>query len=97
MVDDFTLKCLGLVVDISLIGRRLVGELDRMIESRGCRRMIVSDNGTEFTSNTNCNRWDAAAQFRPDNVIVTATVPSGLTMYVERLLPPIRQPAPGSA
>jgi putative transposase len=25
-------------------------ELDYIIKSRGCRRMIVSDNGTEFTS-----------------------------------------------
>jgi transposase InsO family protein len=28
-----------------------VRELDRVIETRGCPRMIVSDNGTEFTSN----------------------------------------------
>jgi len=31
--------------------RRSIRELDRVIEIRGCPRMIVSDNGTEFTSN----------------------------------------------
>src|SRR5215471_6158125 len=29
----------------------VVRELGHIIESRGCPRMIVSDNGTEFTSN----------------------------------------------
>jgi transposase InsO family protein len=38
-------------VDTSLTALRGVRELDRIIESRGCPRMIVSDNGTEFTSN----------------------------------------------
>jgi transposase InsO family protein len=46
LVDDFTRECLGLVVDTSL-----TGELDRIMEVRGCPRMIVSDNGTELTSN----------------------------------------------
>jgi putative transposase len=51
LVDDFTRECLGLVVDTSLTAPRVVRELDRIIETRGCPRMIVSDNGTEFTSN----------------------------------------------
>jgi len=51
VVDDFTRECLGLVVDTSLSGPRVVRELDRIVESRGGPRMIVSDNGTEFTSN----------------------------------------------
>jgi putative transposase len=51
LVDDCTRECLGLVVDTSLTGPRVVRELDRIIETRGCPRMIVSDNGTEFTSN----------------------------------------------
>jgi len=29
----------------------VVRELDRVIKTRGCPRMIVSDNGAEFTSN----------------------------------------------
>jgi putative transposase len=51
LVDDFTRECLGLVVDTSLTAPRVVRELDRIVETRGCPRMIVSDNGTEFTSN----------------------------------------------
>lgn len=51
LVDDFTRECFGLVVDTSLAALRVVRELGQVIETRGCRRMIVSDNGTEFTSN----------------------------------------------
>jgi putative transposase len=51
LVDDFTRECLGMVVDTSLTSLRVARELDGVIESRGCPRMIVSDNGTEFTSN----------------------------------------------
>jgi len=51
VVDDFTRERLGLVVDTSLTGPRVVRELDRIVEIRGCPSMIVSDNGTEFTSN----------------------------------------------
>jgi putative transposase len=51
LVGDFTRECLCLVVDTSLTALRVVRELGQIIESRGCPRMIVSDNGTEFTSN----------------------------------------------
>ena len=52
LVDDFTRECLGLVVDTSLTGMRVARELDRIVELRGYHpRMIVSDNGTELTSN----------------------------------------------
>ena len=51
VVDDFTRECLALVADTSLTGIRVVRELDRIIEMRGRPGMIVSDNGTEFTSN----------------------------------------------
>jgi len=50
-VDDFTRECLGLVAGTSLTGPRVVHELDRIIEIRGSPGMIVSDNGTELTSN----------------------------------------------
>ena len=57
LVDDFTRECLGLVVDTSLSGLRVVRELDRIVELRGCPRMIVSDNGTErMTSNGTTSR-----------------------------------------
>jgi hypothetical protein len=51
LVDDFTRECLGLVVDTSLTGPRVARELDRIAELRGYPGMIVSDNGTELTSN----------------------------------------------
>ena len=39
------------LVDTSLTGLRVVRELDRIAEARGYPGMIVSDNGTELTSN----------------------------------------------
>ncbi len=51
IVDDCTRECLGLVADTSLSGLRVVRELDRIIEVRGKPKMIVSDNGSEFTCN----------------------------------------------
>lgn len=47
LVDGCTRECLGRVVDNSLTGPRVVRELDRIIETRGCPRMIASDNGAE--------------------------------------------------
>lgn len=51
IVDDCTRECLALVPDTSLSGTRVARELDRLIVERGKPRMIVSDNGSEFTSN----------------------------------------------
>ncbi|MEY9101248.1 putative transposase [Sinorhizobium fredii] len=51
VVDDCTRECLGLIADTSLSGLRVARELDRIIQARGKPRMIVSDNGSEFTSN----------------------------------------------
>jgi putative transposase len=48
--DDFTRECLGLIVDTSLLGVRVARELNAIIEQRGRPCMLVSDNGTEFTS-----------------------------------------------
>jgi putative transposase len=39
------------VVDTSISGRRVARELDDLIARRGAPSMIVSDNGTELTSN----------------------------------------------
>ena len=44
-------EILGLVVDTSLTGLRVARELDRIAELRSYPCMIVSDNGTELTSN----------------------------------------------
>jgi putative transposase len=51
LVDDFTRECLCLVVDTSLTGMRVARELDQIGELRGYPCMLVSDNGTELTSN----------------------------------------------
>jgi putative transposase len=51
IVDDCTRECLGLVADTSLSGVRVARELDRLMIERGKPTMIVSDNGSEFTSN----------------------------------------------
>ena len=50
VVDDFTAECLCLVADTSLSGLRVARELDQVIAHRKRPTMIVSDNGTEFTS-----------------------------------------------
>jgi putative transposase len=51
VVDDCTRECLTLVADTSLSGLRVVRELDRLIIERSKPRTVVSDNGTELTSN----------------------------------------------
>jgi putative transposase len=51
VVDDCTRECLALVADTSLSGLRVARELETLIAGRGRPSMIVSDNGTEFTSN----------------------------------------------
>ena len=51
IVDDVTRECLAAIPDTSISGQRVARELTTIIERRGKPRMIVSDNGTEFTSN----------------------------------------------
>lgn len=51
IIDDFSRECLAAVVDTSLSGQRVARELDRIAEMRGYPCMVVSDNGTELTSN----------------------------------------------
>src|SRR3979490_1707118 len=52
VVDDGTRECLALVADTSISGRRVARELDPVIRRRGQRPdTIVSENGTELTSN----------------------------------------------
>ena len=51
VIDDYSRECLALVADTSLSGARVARELDAIITKRGGKpKMIVSDNGTEFTS-----------------------------------------------
>ena len=49
--DDCTRECLALVADTSFGGRRVARELDAIMAWRGKPATIVSDNGTELTSN----------------------------------------------
>jgi putative transposase len=51
VVDDVTRECLAAIPDTSISGRRVARELARVMERRGRPGMIVSDNGTELTSN----------------------------------------------
>ena len=74
VVDDCTRECLGLVADTSISGKRVARELDRIISWRGKPGTIVSDNGTEFTSNailawaqTNDVGWHYIQPGKPDH------------------------------
>jgi putative transposase len=51
VVDDVTRECLAAVPDTSISGKRVARELTAIIERRGKPGVIVSDHGTEFTSN----------------------------------------------
>lgn len=50
IVDDYTKQCLAIEVDASLPGRRVVGVLERLAESRGLPKSVTVDNGPEFVS-----------------------------------------------
>ncbi|MGE5506156.1 MAG: IS3 family transposase, partial [Actinomycetota bacterium] len=72
VVDDFTRECLCLVADTSLSGARVARELDTLMARRGRPLMVVSDNGTEFTSSAilrwaqdNCMQWHYIAPGKP--------------------------------
>ena len=56
VVDDCTRECLALVPDTSLSGIRVARELDQLLVAYGKPKTIVSDNGTELTSNA-ILRW----------------------------------------
>jgi putative transposase len=51
VVDDCTRENLGVIADTSISGRRVARELDAIISRYGRPTSVVSDNGTEFTSN----------------------------------------------
>jgi len=51
VVDDVTKECLAAVADTSISGRRVARELTALVARRGKPAVIVSDHGTEFTSN----------------------------------------------
>jgi putative transposase len=51
IVDDVTRECLAAIPDTSISGKRVARELSALIRRRDKPGMIVSDDGTEFTSN----------------------------------------------
>jgi len=50
IVDDFSRKCVGQLVDTSISGVRLVRYLDELAQLRPRPKSIVMDNGPELTS-----------------------------------------------
>src|SRR5471030_1547116 len=73
VVNDVTRECLAAIPDTSISGRRVARELTGLIERRGKPGMIVSDNGTEFTSN-------AMFAWTQDNAIVWHFIAPGKPM-----------------
>ncbi len=51
VLDDVTKRCLASVADTSISGERVARELTALVALHGKPGVIVSDNGTEFTSN----------------------------------------------
>ena len=60
VIDDCMRARLGLIVDTPLSGRRVARELHQIIAQRGSPKMIVRENGTEFTSSAILKRADEA-------------------------------------
>ncbi|GAB6968424.1 hypothetical protein JCM25156A_24620 [Komagataeibacter kakiaceti JCM 25156] len=61
VIDDFSRKNLALVADTSLSGGRVARELTTLVERYGKPLMIISDNGTEFTSHA-ILKWASGMQ-----------------------------------
>jgi putative transposase len=51
IVDDVTRECLAAIPDTSISGKRVARELSALIRQRGKPGVMISDHGTEFTSN----------------------------------------------
>lgn len=48
--DEYSRFALGTITDNSINGVRVARELEKIMKTRGKPKMIISDNGTEFTS-----------------------------------------------
>jgi len=60
IVDDFTRESIGIEVDFSLTGERVVRVLSRLAADRSLPSTLKFDNGSEFTSNAMLG-WAAQA------------------------------------
>ena len=56
IVDDFTRECLRIEVDPSIGGVRVARVLKELVAQRGRPRLVLSDNGPEFTGRA-MDRW----------------------------------------
>jgi putative transposase len=50
LVDDYSRECVGQIVDFSISGERLARFMDELNRSRQLPKVLVCDNGSEFTS-----------------------------------------------
>lgn len=50
IIDEYTRECLAIYVDYSIGGKKVVNILENLRKERGLPKVILSDNGTEFTS-----------------------------------------------
>ncbi len=67
VIDEYSRKCLGVIVDTSLSGSRVARELDKIIKENGKPETIISDNGTEFTSHSTLN-WSKEREISWDYI-----------------------------
>lgn len=65
MVDTYTKQCLGIEVDTSLTGQRVVRVLERLTEIQGFPEFIRVDNGPEFISKA-LDEWAYRNQVKLD-------------------------------
>ncbi len=63
VIDDVTKECLLALADTSISGKRVARELTALLARRGRPAMIVSDHGSEFTSNAMLG-WTGENQIR---------------------------------
>ncbi len=57
VIDEVTRECVALEVDSSITGRKVAAVLNRIAIFRGMPQEILTDNGSEFTSNV-MNAWE---------------------------------------
>ncbi len=86
VIDDFTRECLATVLSNSITGERVATELDNIAQQRGYPLLVVSDNGTEFTSNVML-RWQQGRRVEWHYIAPGKPMQNGL---VESFIGPLR-------
>lgn len=67
VIDEVTRECLALEVDSSITGRKVTAVLNKIAIFRGLPQEILTDNGSEFTSNV-MNAW--AYDHKVDHIFI---------------------------